>query len=489
MKLLKNIYIRIFCILLLGFTSCQLAEDLDEFEPLFSLPADGSIVDEASAELALAGVYAGFGSNIGRGNPELVIMPSLMSGLATPGFGSDLESESLAENLPVATGTIVLRGAYTRMYSIVNNCNWLLQGVENIADADFSNPARKNEIIGEAKAMRATANFYLLRLWGQFYDTSSNFGIDIRTSPASNDQSFARKTVSESYTSILSDLDDAITNAPDMRAKFYTSKDYAKALKAKILLYQGDYAGAALLAQDVINNSAGNFALTANYGEIFDNTNDALFNTDELLFASRGIKSEEDLNLGNLWGGFYAGLSSSYRDIFTGTVMINGQTINYDDGGRILEDFSGGAGKYAEFFPFAGENYEMIYHLRMSELYLILAEADARANNAVTTTALDALNAVRARAGAITTGADGFETYPATISLTEFLEVVRVEKWAELGTEMSEEWFDLVRYHFVDGFDISTIKPSATNPDKFILPIPSESINAGGGVVEQNPSY
>ena len=81
------------------------------------------------------------------------------------------------------------------------------------------------------------------------------------------------------------------------------------------------------------------------------------------------------------------------------------------------------------------------------------------------------------------------ETYPASINLSEFLEAVRVEKRIELGVEVGEDWFDLVRYHFVDGFDVSTVKPTATNPDKFILPIDYVTIEAGKNVVEQNPNY
>ena len=59
----------------------------------------------------------------------------------------------------------------------------------------------------------------------------------------------------------------------------------------------------------------------------------------------------------------------------------------------------------------------------------------------------------------------------------------------ELGVEIGEDWFDMVRYHFVDGFDVSTVKPSATNPDKYILPIDYITIEAGKNVVEQNPNY
>ncbi|WP_346880803.1 RagB/SusD family nutrient uptake outer membrane protein [uncultured Algibacter sp.] len=491
MKTIKKIYTLVLILMITCFNSCQLTEDIDDFERPFALGAS-EITNESTAELALTGVYAGFGTFIGAGNPHIYIIPSLLSGVAQPGFSRNAESEAISINVPLATGTVDMRGGYTRLYGIINNANWLLESIADIPEATFSSPDRKNEIIAEAKGMRATAHFYVLRLWGQFYDLNSNFGIVVKTSPALSDDAFPRNNVADSYAIIMEDLDDAIANAPDLRAKFFINKSYAKALKAKVLLYQGNYAQAAVLAKEVLDTSGGGFQLAPTVTEIFDNTSEALFNSSELLFGSRGITNEEDLRLGNFWGGEYAALTEDYRSIFTGSVEIDGQTINYDNSGRFFEDFSGGAGKFAEFFSSA-ETFEMLYHMRMAELHLIYAESDARANNAVTADALGALNTVRSRAGATTTGADGFETYPASITLPEFLEAVRVEKWVELGTEMGEEWFDLVRYDIADGFgsgfQVSDIKPSATNPDKFILPIPSESIQSGGNIVEQNPSY
>lgn len=491
MKTIKYLYLGVLSITAICFNSCQ---NLDDYDPLFSLPAEEAIADEASAEKALTGIYAGFLTEFNGGNPEIHIVSSLLSGLAAPSFfTAGIEENGFANNTPVAVETIVTRGGYTRMYAIVNRCNWLLQEITDLRDSDFETPARRLEIIGEAKAVRATANFYLLRLWGQFYDVNSTYGINIRTTPAISNEAFPRNTVAESYTTIVEDLDDAITNAPDLRAKYFTNKTYAKALKAKVMLYQGNYVQAAALAQDVIDNSGADFALAATYDELFENTSDAIFDSSEHLFGSRGVKPNEDVGMGAQWG-FYAEPLQAYIDMAeTGTVTVDARTINYDGGRVASQILPFVVFKYAEFAPGAGENFEMIYHLRMAEVYLILAEAEARANNMVTANALAALNAVRTRAGATTTGGDGFETYPAAITLDQFLEAVRIEKMIELGAEMGEEWFDLVRYDFADGFgtgfQASDIKPSATNPDKFILPISAESIDASGGVVKQNPGY
>ncbi len=45
---------------MLTLASCDLMKSLDEYEPLYSLPAETAITGEPTAELALAGLYSGF---------------------------------------------------------------------------------------------------------------------------------------------------------------------------------------------------------------------------------------------------------------------------------------------------------------------------------------------------------------------------------------------------------------------------------------------
>ena len=489
MKTLKHIYTTVFCTILI-FASC---ENLDDIEPLNGLDAENGITNENTANLALIGVYAAFTqASDSQGTPEIFILPSYLSnvGVVAPN-SSTVESESYINNNPITNGDNNL-GAYTRMYDLINRANWLIAGVNKLTDADFITTERRNEILGEAKALRALANFYLLRQWGEFYDSSSVYGITLRTEPATSTEVFPRNTVAESYAQIIQDLDDAIATAPISSVKNFVNQTFAKGLKAKVLLYQGNYLEAAALAKSVIDNPGGSFGLSSTYSEIFDGYSEVIYNTDELLFGTSGDNDKANLGMGNFWTSNIQA-SQNFIDLAsTGVVTVGAQTINYD-GGRVASSFFSFGGpfynneKYLNFFN--GKSFEMIYHLRMAEINLIFAEADARVNNSVSTEALNALNAVRIRAGATTTGGNGFETYPASITLTQFLEAVRIEKSIELAGEIGEEWFDLVRYHFVDGFDVSTVKTSATNPEKYILPIPEQSVNATGGVVVQNPSY
>ena len=484
-------YTGILSVVLALFSACDVANDLDDFEPLFQLDSEIAIRDESSAELALTGMYAGLRI---EGNPDLYLFSTLMGNIARANeffrFPAPL---AYSQNNPLVDDQDAIQ-AYQGMYRVVNRANWIIEKVAGLDELVFTTPGRRVEIIGEAKAMRALAHFNLLRLWGQFYDVDSEFGINVRTNPSRSSDALPRNTVAGTYAAIVQDLDDAIVSAPDLRAKFFANKTFAKALKAKVLLYQEDYAGAAVLARDVIDNSGPDFELTATYEELFDNDTIDIFSTTEILFGSKG-EPEAPTFLDNSWG-VVLQVKPAFAELGeTGSMVVAGQDIAYDNN-RIssqIEDEGEMNGLVCTKFANRDESYDMIYHLRMAEVYLIYAEAAARAANVVTADALEALNAVRERAGATDTGGDGFEIYPAAITLNQFLEAVRIEKSIELWGELGEEWYDLIRYDFIDGFgsgfQISDIVPTATNTDLFILPISTESIAAGGNVVVQNPGY
>ncbi|GAA3617546.1 RagB/SusD family nutrient uptake outer membrane protein [Flavivirga amylovorans] len=500
MKHIKNIYILTLCITLLSLQSCELTPVVDEVEPLFLIDADVSVTDENSANNALIGVYSQY-TQKGLHFPTFFIMPDILIGYSNLGFATarNPEAQAWATNNPLVANGDVMRNSYAELYTTINRANWVINLTSKLDASVFNRPERQAEIIAEAKLLRAITNLYLLRTWGQFYDTNSEYGIVLRTDPALKAEVFPRNTVQEVYDLILSDIEDGIANAPDNRGKQFLNKTFAQAFKAKILLYMGNYAEAAAVAKDVMDNAGGDFDLQqAPFSDLFfPHTSLELFNKSEILFAMGGSLEQGPSSLGyaRFYYGIVASVSPAYTSLAgTGALMVNGQSINHD-GERISSTVSRGrfgalvSSKYGDF----DFNLEMHYIMRMSELYLIFAEANARANNMVTTDALNALNAVRLRADATTTGGDGFETYPATIGLDQFLEAVRIEKLMELYVENGENWYDAVRYDYADGFgagfQVSDIKPSATDSDKFIFPIPQENLALTGDIVIQNPGY
>lgn len=494
MKTIHNIYIAA-CLFSVLLTSCDLARDLDDYEPLNSLPAETAITNENTSELALAGIYS---TLLNGSSPELSILGSKLSGVDGGGYPGSLTSEgrALLVNAPLSTGNSVL-GMYAAEYVMINRANWVINGVEKLTDENFINDARRTEILGEAKTLRAMAHFNLLRFFGQYYDLDSNYGIDVRLEPARNAEAHPRLSVGETYDAILKDLDQGIELAPDLRQKYFVSKTFAKGLKAKVLLYMGKYAEAAALSKEVITSSGPNFVLESSFENLFDHSNANTIKNKEALFSVYSDDNELTYN-GEYWS-LYSSVSNWYYNLgATGTVTVGGQVIKFD-GGRtafmktgefIVGNYNGNMKFMQQYGPQA--QFETLYLLRMAEMYLIYAEASARSTNSVSAEALASLNAVRIRAGA-TTGGNGFVTYPSTISYAQFLEAVRIEKLMELGSEFGEDWFDLVRYDRADGFGsgfkVSDVKATATNTDFYIMPIPQSTITSGKNVIKQNPGY
>ncbi|WP_163410260.1 RagB/SusD family nutrient uptake outer membrane protein [Flavobacterium ajazii] len=498
MKNLKYIYLGLVSAAMLTAASCQLTEELDDYTPPYALDAETAINNEASAELALTGAYAAFRQkSLGGAFPLFYILPDIMSGYSGNGIVSTgPEPLGWAANNPIAAGASDTKNIYAGLYDLINRTNWLIEKVTPLDQSVFPTAGRKEQILAEAKILRAMGHFYLLRTFGQFYDVNSEFGVLVRTSPVKNSDISPRNTVAETYAAIISDLDEGIANAPALRSKKYSNKSFAKAFKARVLLYKGDYANAVTLCQDVIANGGANFKLEPTYGAIFDQHDSAvIFTSTEILFGTPG-ETGAGLGLGNYYSGLFTTISPVYKSAIAASMTVGSQTITYDNSRTavfVLNASYGGyyTTKYRSYFT-TGTN-EMFYHMRMGEVYLILAEAIARANNAVTPEALTALNTIRTRAGAAASAGNGFVTYPSTISLAQFLTAVRFEKLAELHAEGGETWFDLVRYDYADGFGtgfkVSDVKATATDSDKFILPIPTESIDAGNNVIKQNPSY
>ncbi|MFH6991618.1 RagB/SusD family nutrient uptake outer membrane protein [Flavobacterium sp. FlaQc-48] len=496
MKIYIRTKILLFSLFITVMTSCDLAPNLDDYEPLYSLPAEGAIYNESSAELALTGTYSVLQKNV-----YYSVLPSMLSGMDEGSFfiasgNADPEHMGYAKNNPVTDGTQLL-DVYSTQYNLINRANWVIEKVGALKDTDFAIPARRNEIIAEAKTLRALGHFNLLRTFGYFYDMNSEYGIVIRLQPAKSKEVLPRSSVKESYAAIMDDLDSAIASAADAKPKYYVSKTFAKALKAKVLLYEGDYTQAAALAYDVIHNSGANYKLLPTYAGLFDHQSAEVFDNVSSLF---NVYSDNDelIGLGFYWNGYFLNFSDTFAKQATeDTFNINGQKINYDatrvpfilTGAPLIAGLGNGNMKFRQM----SGGRETLYILRIEEMYLIYAEADARSKKAVSSEALKAVNDIRVRAGATATGGDGFEVYPSTVTYAQFLELVRMEKRIELATENGEDWFDLVRYDYADGFgtgfQVSDVKATATNPNKFIMPFPYSSIQQGGGVIKQNPGY
>lgn len=459
--MLKNKII-IVVIGLLMFSNCQLIGDLDDVDPGFLVTPEIAIRDAASAENVLAGVYSRFRKDGFQGINEIGSYWGI-SGITSWTGQSILE---LNNNNPTLNNGYIT-DFYLNCYSVISQVNSFKTGLKALSTNEITE-TDKQALLAESDFLRASAYFYALRFFGQHYDLSSEFGIVIRPEDSANDaNAFPRSSVQESYDAILEDLDYAIAHGPENGGpNFRASKEAAQALKAKVLLYMGDFPAAAALANSVLTNTTKSFA--PDYAEMFTDQ----INSPEIFFAPFTDSAEDPFG--------------RFSPIDLEDSLYETLAITADDPRLNTQKF---------WFQFDGDlegDYEPPFyrstnvHLRLPELYLIHAEAAARAGSGVEAAALASLNASRTRSAvglpALVSGVD-------INTKAELLEAIRIEKLFELFSEQGEEFFDIVRYHSLGDLDGLSIKTSLDSEHLFILPIPLKELKPSQGVVVQNPGY
>lgn len=470
--------ISILASLILTLTACS----IDDIKPVNQLTEDNVITNEASAKAALNGIY----------NSHRSFDISTMTA-ATGYYGASYEQvfgvfgdQGFIDNNP-QNNSELLASIYTYYYGIINDANFFIELVE-AGKAVGLDEAKKKEMLGEAYYFRAQSHLYLLRIFGEFYNTSSKYGVVTNLKPVrSKNNSAARSSVQETYDAIIADLEYAANNAGTGKQHLYVSATTARALLAKAQLYSGDFANAATNALKAINNGDG-YALEANYADIYKNR----WNSSEVLFVPfvDGLK-EADASTGYLFNSKFVSKPSK----------IFKKIADASDGAEDAEDQSGtplsgydsrflftygaeqgavspnGNGKYPfnEFSTEGGEG-NTFYYLRLAEVYLIYAEAEARKSGGDLNAALDKLNEVRQRANA---------PLKSLSDKATLLEDIRKEKMIELCSENTESYYDLVRYDQLGDLEASSFKKTLTD-NKFIFPIPIGAL-AGNPQLVPNP--
>ncbi len=441
--------------------SCSKLVDVNNVKPVNQLSEDEAITTVNQAQSILYGTYG----VIKSGLEITVYEPALNSlrGLTMDPGTSGGATEASFQNNDVDPQDYYLDAIYTKYYKVINNANFI---IEKTPLLNTTNP-RRDEIVGEARFIRALAHFSLLRDYGYFFDESSPYGIVIKDKPIKGAISEPRSDVSKAYDFILADLDYAIAHAPSFSNTFYASKEAAMALAAKVNLYKKDYTKAATLAQMVI--SSGKFQLEDKFGDIFRKK---IIGTKEVIFQTPFDDKNDRNNKAFMFRSYYLP-SVYYANILQGDNRDTAALTKTSTGALRNKKFNNSV--------YNGQNLtaDTEYFLRLDEVYLILAEAIVRSGGALDD-AKAALDKIRTRA-----------QMPNTTATTkaELLDAIRVEKILELGAENGEEWFDLVRYASEGDLNVSTFKPGVTSVSKYVLPLPYETVTLSNGVVKQNPDY
>lgn len=157
-------------------------------------------------------------------------------------------------------------------YEIVDRANAVIQGAENLTDIDED---RRNQILAEAKTMRANSYFILYRLFNNIF---------VNTNPTTPQNAFDlpqnKSSEEEVFTLLRADLDFAIENLsynPEQFGRW--SQGSARHLRAMVAMWENDWTEAAAQTDAIIQS--GNHSLTATTQEVFAGD----LNHPETLFA------------------------------------------------------------------------------------------------------------------------------------------------------------------------------------------------------------
>jgi len=438
-------------------TGCDIIEPLDNMKPEYKLTEENVYTDEAKVEANLRGMYALWRSS------AMAYMPGNLWALAGNYESSTSDGNRYNSN-NVNADNADLESYYRSMYAIIQEASFLIDNLSVAESIPGLSKERQLEIEAEARCARAMAHFFLLEVFGQFYDLASSYGIVIIKEASREVIAQGRQSVDESYKAILNDFDFAIDFAPAINVHYKFSNTVARAFKAKVLLYRRQYAESAHLAAEVIADL--NYGLEDSYANIFEKG----YHSKEVLFAPFVTGKEWSFTTESYFSpsGIIAIAEDDKRYQFAHVEGANIGLVNQ---------------KYMHQSPLLEEQGNTYVRLRMAEVYLIYAEAKTRMaasiNDMHASEAIDKLNTIRFRA-------DMPLVYPQ--SREELLKAIRYEKNLELFGEYGQPWFDMVRYHKLGDVNISEIKQAIKNDYQLILPIPRNAMVGNAGLV-QNPGY
>lgn len=242
----------IIAVLLLTFQSCS--EDVLDTAPSDQVDLELAVSSVANAEATLLGAYSRFRSGLYY-TGTLTALGDIMTGNASiTSINNGLYAFMYRYDFNSATQ--VVDDIWNRAYSIIGNVNPIIVAMPVYDNINDPNIDRKDQITGEAHALRALAYFDLLRVYGErMNNPTSEFGVPIPPAqiiPSTDPQ--PRSSVQEVLNLILGDLNTALNLLDgDESDKTRVNKNMVYALLSRVHLYTENYSAAI----DAANNVSG----------------------------------------------------------------------------------------------------------------------------------------------------------------------------------------------------------------------------------------
>jgi hypothetical protein len=439
--------IRILPVILL-LSSCK---DFLDVAPRDSVSDDATIVDEASAQTAVRGVYRELGDDAYYGSLFQTI--GYLSGDNIQWTGSQSVIQQFISHSVKADNTNVAT-VWAGIYSTINRANQVIDKVPGVTDATFTQE-EKNALVGEAYFIRALAYFDMARTWG---------GVQLvlkGTTNINDTKGLKRSSLEQTYAQVLSDLQTAEPLLPETTNRYRATRKTVWALLARFYLYQKNWAQAEVYASKLIEDAE--YRLIKPYSAFFANnvvaTDESIF---EISYSANNINAHR-----GYWQPPANGGTRQWAPNDAFIALVNDPAVG---GNRNAAVAITNQGLWYGNFYYRSPATDPAYVLRIAEQYLIRSEARAQQSNLEG--ALSDLDAVRDRAGL---------TASTATSQGEILLAIENERRLEFAFE-PHRWYDLVR----TGRAASVL--GLTDERRYVMPIPAIELSADNAL-EPNPGY
>lgn len=381
----------------------------------------------------------------------------------------------------LSSESTAMNGEWKNSYQNIRSCNFVIEDVDKYRN---ENPAKSDNLKGQALALRAMIHMKLLNFFCQTYTYSNNashIGIPyITTSDIT--ASFERIKVAEVYDKVIKDLKDAISLMPaGIPSARYMNQTAAKALLARIYLFKGDYSNAKTTAEEIITQVP--------LMSIAEGYPDRLYykaepGTPEVLYQLTPAFTTSPITLVTVFAGAaFRGSNPTFRptdDIISllseNSNDVRNKWVLISGGKHLVNKYPTGVAQIHLSKP--SDYYHTV--LRSSEMFLTAAEAALQLNQE--DEARKYLNALRQRAD------------PTAPDLNATGEALRDSLYKERRKELAFEggrMFDLQRWHLpVLRADVPSGTTAVSLPfpsNKAIAPIPIQDVKLEG--IKQNIDY
>lgn len=442
-----------------SFASCK---KLVEVNPTSAITQNIAYADSASAATNVTGIYYQLQQQGGIYSGIYYSDFPLLSDEAAIGSSASSVDQEFSINV-ITTSNYLVSNFWSNNYSTIYQSNSV---IENISAMTSLSSGLRNLYLGQARFVRAYCYFTLMQYFGKLPLAT---GTDYKVNDA-----LPRLDTSVIYNFVVNELLAADSLLPSGYAAFggaktQACKEAAEALLARVYLYRKDWVNAEAYATLLINSPL--FSMPSDYATV--------------------LESNSPESIWEIWA---SGTSYAYANftafnllpVSPGTTLLP-QTIPSN---KLVNSFESGDARMTAYLGYnTTGNYYYIYKyrdnvngsdqpkiLRLSEMYLIRAEARAERNE-LPDAAAD-INIIRNRAGLAGT---------AVTTQSALLSAVAQERYVELCFE-GHRWMDLLRTGQAN-IVMGAYRPSTWTSTALLLPIPANELKSNSNLLPQNPGY